>query len=277
MTLVAHVTDLHLVERDHHKRCAATQRRLRYLNTGRKIDVEARLEQAREALRRAARCDHLVITGDLTEDGTEAQFELLAEILAEAGLPAGRVTLVPGNHDIYTGRDSFQRALAGPLRPYARTSTAGQPVELDGTVVMPVSTAMPQRFWFSAGALGHEAARALDALAHEQGERGRTVLVAQHHPPLGHRNPIWNFIDGMRAPERSASLLHRHAHLHVLHGHNHERKSYRVRPDGPYQIHSGAAVLSSSEHVRFYDAVHGELRVLDEAASAPVAARLALS
>lgn len=275
MTVVAHVTDLHLVERDHHLRDAAKRSRLLYLNSGRKLDPEVRLDHAREALRRAARSDHVVVTGDLTEDGTEAQFELLAELLHEAALAPERVTLVPGNHDIYERRDGFEHALAGPLRAYAPTSTLGQPLDLGAsTVLVPVSTAIPQRMLLSAGALAHNDRAALDQLARDPALRASTVLVAQHHPPLGYRNPIWNWIDGMHKAERNASLLSEHAHMHVLHGHTHERRSLRVRAHGPEQVHSGAAVVLSSDHVRFYTVGGGELHVLDveTAVRAPKAA-----
>jgi len=144
-------------------------------------------------------------------------------------------------------------------------------------VVVPVSTAMAHRLWFSAGTLTVDMAGTLDGLARDPALRDRPLLVAQHHPPLGHGQGLWNWIDGTRAPERGARLLHAHAHMHVLHGHTHTRKSYRVRLDGPEQVHSGAAVLSSSEHVRFYDTAHGELRALDATSSAPVAVRLVLS
>ena len=277
MTVVAHVTDLHLVEYDHHKRAGAAKSRLLYLNTGRKIDPKARFDRVCEALRRASRSDHLVITGDLTEDGTDAQFELLAAALAEANVDPEHVTLVPGNHDLYADHCAFARALRGPLHAYAKTSTLGQPVELAGAVVVPVSTAMAHRLWFSAGTLTVDMAGTLDGLARDPALRDRPLLVAQHHPPLGHGQGLWNWIDGTRAPERGARLLHAHAHMHVLHGHTHTRKSYRVRLDGPEQVHSGAAVLSSSEHVRFYDTAHGELRALDATSSAPVAVRLVLS
>jgi 3',5'-cyclic AMP phosphodiesterase CpdA len=277
MTVVAHVTDLHLVEHDHHKRAGAAKSRLLYLNTGRKIDPKQRFDRVCEALRRAERSDHVVVTGDLTEDGTQAQFELLAAALYEAKLEPERVTLVPGNHDLYADHGAFERALRGPLQPYARTSAVGVPVELAGAVVVPVTTAIAHRLWFSAGTLTVDAAQTLDKLARDSALRDRPLLVVQHHPPLGHGNALWNWIDGTRAPERGVRLLREHAHMHVLHGHTHARRSYRVRREGPEQCHSGAAVLSSSEHVRFYDTAHGELHALDAASTALVAGRLALS
>jgi hypothetical protein len=184
---------------------------------------------------------------------------------------------VPGNHDFYADHGAFERALRGPLQAYAKTSTLGVPVELAGAVVVPVTTAMAHRLWFSAGTLTVDMARTLDALARDPALSDRPLLVVQHHPPLGHGKALWNWIDGTRAPERGARLLRDHAHMHVLHGHTHARRSYRARREGPEQCHSGAAVLSSSEHVRFYDTAHGELHALDATGSAPVAGRLVLS
>jgi Icc protein len=275
MTVVAHVTDLHLVERDHHRRAVAAKSRLLYLSTGRKLEPEARLQHAREALRRAARADHVVVTGDLTEDGNDAQFELLAELLDESGLLPERVTLVPGNHDIYERRDGFEHALQGPLRAYARSSSLGQAIDLGGScMLVPISTAIPQRMLMSAGAVARNDRDALDQLARDPAVRECTLLVAQHHPPLGHRNLFWNWIDGMAAPARNASLLCHHAHMHVLHGHTHEQLSLRVRPYGPQQVHSGAAVVESSDHIRFYDVGGGVLQVIETETSvrAPKAA-----
>ena len=275
-TLVAHLTDLHLVERDHHKRSGAAKSRLLYLNTGRKIDPQARFERVCEALRLASRSDHVVVTGDLTEDGTEAQFELLAEALTESKVAPERVTLVPGNHDLYHDPRGFEAALRGPLRAYAESSKLDHALELAGVVVVPISTAMPHRLWFSAGTLSTHSASRLHAVARDRALREHALLVAQHHPPLGHGNALWNWIDGTRAPERSASLLRTHAHVHVLHGHTHQHKSYRVCKDRSNQVHSGAAVLSSSEHVRFYDARQGELHPLEAPTAVPAGVRLAL-
>src|SRR5262245_38212275 len=117
---LAHVTDLHLVERDHRDRTGSDWQRLQYLSAGRAIDYVVRREKAVQALRTASRhARHLVVTGDLTEDGVPAQFELLAEVLADAEVDPERVTIVPGNHDRYADADGFERALSGPLAAYA--------------------------------------------------------------------------------------------------------------------------------------------------------------
>src|SRR5688572_2232868 len=99
---LAHVTDLHLVEKDHEKRRGTDWQRLQYLSAGRSIDFATRRHKALSALRSAGRnAAHVVLTGDLTEDGMPAQYELLAELLSDADLDPHRVTIVPGNHDRY--------------------------------------------------------------------------------------------------------------------------------------------------------------------------------
>src|SRR5687768_5469477 len=125
MARIAHLTDLHLLEDDHRDRRGAGRLRLAYLSLARPLDAAARRLRAARALTEVRRsgADHLVITGDLTEDGVDAQFQVLADILAESRIPPSQTTLVPGNHDAYTDEGAWARALAGPLRAYAETST----------------------------------------------------------------------------------------------------------------------------------------------------------
>ena len=84
MARIAHVTDLHLLEDDHRWRTAAERVRLSFLSFGRSLDAAWRRKAAARALRRALsfRPDHIVITGDLTEDGAPQQFEVLAAVLS---------------------------------------------------------------------------------------------------------------------------------------------------------------------------------------------------
>jgi Icc protein len=127
MTLVAHVTDLHLCEPRPERRSRAERLRLATLNLARPIDPEDRKRRALAALERArdAGAEHVVVTGDLTEDSHPEQFEVLADVLWRCRIPPQRLTLVPGNHDLYTSADAWDRALDGPLGPYASTSRHG--------------------------------------------------------------------------------------------------------------------------------------------------------
>jgi 3',5'-cyclic AMP phosphodiesterase CpdA len=264
VTRIAHITDLHLVEHDYARRSASDRYRLQYLNTGRNIDPARRRAKAVAALRAAGAADHVVVTGDLTEDGSPAQFEAVAEVLAEAGLDPERVTLVPGNHDLYTAPDAFRRALMGPLRMYAMASAPSRTVDLGEALLLPICTAVPQSFLRSAGVLDARDAERIAALARRNG----TLIVVQHHPPLGHRNPIRNWIDGLCNVAVSAALLALHAHLHVLHGHLHAQESRQLAGGRLAQVHCAAAVLESGAHVRFYEADQAGFAPLPAASSA---------
>lgn len=275
MTRIAHVSDLHLVERDHASRRGLDEVRLRYLSFGRPLDFDARVARAREALRRAlaVRPDHLCITGDLTEDGTPAQFEVLARVLHDAGVSPERTTLVPGNHDGYDDPRAFETALAGPLAPFRETSLPGSVVVHDGAAVVAVSTLIPQSFARSAGAVDRAQLTHLAALAGDSWLRTRALVVAQHHPPMRHLAPGLQWLDGLERPEPLRGLIERYAHLHVLHGHAHVAADRAVRRGGDAQVFCVPAVVDNDEPVRVYEATEQRLRPLGGSNAPPVQVR----
>ncbi|HEY4116822.1 MAG TPA: metallophosphoesterase, partial [Byssovorax sp.] len=196
MTLVAHVTDLHLVEDDYRARDDAARRRLELLTLGRKKDPKARRLRAIAAMRAAwdAGAEHLVVTGDLTEDGVDAQFAVVAEVLAASPWPAHRVTLVPGNHDAYADAGAFDRALDGPLARFAATSRAGAMTVLDGAVVVAASTAIAQTYPRAIGALDEAALASIERAAELAEAGGRVAIAAMHHAPFAHASALKRWI-----------------------------------------------------------------------------------
>jgi 3',5'-cyclic AMP phosphodiesterase CpdA len=260
MTQLAHLSDLHLLEEGHHARRGLSRRRLSYLTFGRPNDHEDRRRRAGSALAvaRASGADHVLVTGDLTEDGLDAQFEVLAELLADSRLAPERVTLLPGNHDAYVDGGAFARALAGPLRAYAATSTPGVPVALRDAVILPVSTAMAQPYTRSAGSIDGHALVAAEALAAQTRREGRSLVVAMHHPP-GRRFPGMQWIDGLVEHAAMGAVLARHDHVHVAHGHIHTRSDDAVRPGARPRIFGAEAVVDADAPVRFYEARHGRM------------------
>ena len=260
MTQIAHLSDLHLLEPDHADRQGVARRRLAYLTVGRPNDAARRRRRAVEVLVAARRsdADHVVITGDLTEDGIAPQFEILAEVLAESGIAPERVTLVPGNHDAYVDGEAFDRALRGPLSAYAATSARGVPVLLRDVAILPVSTAVLQPYTRSAGSIDGTALAAAARVAEQSRLEGRTLVLAMHHPPH-RRMPLWQWIDGLMEHAALGEVLERHDHVHVLHGHTHTAADRAVRPGATPRIFSTEAVVDSNAPLRFYHARHGRL------------------
>ena len=261
MTQVAHLSDLHLLEDGHEARRGAARRRLRYISLGRPYDPQARRKRAAEALAASRRsgADHLVLTGDLTEDGIEPQFAILAELLEASGWAPQRVTLIPGNHDAYTSGEAWALALAGPLAPYSATSTLGAPVRLPGMTILPLSTSLAQHYTRSAGALPAGALVNVEEAAAESRRSGDALVLAMHHPPRRSLLPPLQWIDGFRDHAALGMILGAHDHVHVIHGHTHMATDHAVRPGAAPRIFATEAVVDGAAPLRLYRARHGRL------------------
>ena len=285
MTLLAHLSDLHLLERGHAKRRGLARQRLAYLSAGAPLDAEWRIRQAVFAFQTALRvgADHVLVTGDLTEDGDRAQFEVLAEVMQRSGLDPENVTLVPGNHDTYSERDAWSRALEGPLRAFRRTSLPGAHTELPGAVILPLSTSVEGQ-WFtrSSGAIRDTDVHAIRCLASRPDLREHAVVVAQHHPPSP-RALLLDWIDGVHNAAAERDLLLERTRVHVVHGHVHRELTRTLCGRSHAQIFSASAVRARDTsgipaRVRLYRAEGGQLQVTEVAAPLmlPVAARPSL-
>jgi 3',5'-cyclic AMP phosphodiesterase CpdA len=265
MATIAQLSDLHLLEDNYQERPFGPRARLSYLSFGRPLAPRERRERVADALEevRAACVDHLLITGDLTEDGHMAQFEILAELLAESRIPPERITLVPGNHDAYTDGGTYLEAMAGPLKSYASTSDCGSPIALRDVTLVPVSTAFHQSPLRSAGAIAEKELEALGRLASDPSFAGRPMVFAQHHPPGRHFVPIFQWIDGLLEHTALSALFERCPHLHVIHGHTHRAVNRSVQQGEPARIFSAKAVVESTSTLRLYDASPGGLSPLE--------------
>ena len=61
--------------------------------------------------------DHLIISGDITDNGADEEFEIFRDLLAECGLlDAERTTAIIGNHDIFGGIQKADDILTFPER-----------------------------------------------------------------------------------------------------------------------------------------------------------------
>lgn len=276
MTILAHLTDLHMLERDHHKRRGLSRTRLQFLSTGAALDAEARLQRATRMLQLAQRggADHILLTGDLTEDGVDSQFEMLAEALHASGVEPERVTLLPGNHDAYVDFTAFDRALAGPLQAFRATSREGARTVLPGAVVVPISTTIEGQ-WFtrSRGAIRGDDVSRIRRVASDRMSRDRAVVVAQHHPPSHHPLFAVEWFDGVDNVDAMRDLLHERSRVHVLHGHTHRRSTKHLSGREHAQIFCAASVRDQHDttelSLRFYKAEAGALRELQAISATP--------
>lgn len=193
----------------------------------RRSHLRAVVDQLVEDLRHQ-HVDHIAVSGDLINLGLPQEYERALLWLHTLG-PPERVSVVPGNHDIYTrlrrhtgvGRwarymesDEWGAELApgpGPRFPYVRR--IGPSVALVG-----LNSAVPTPPGVASGEVGAEQIRQCREILHALRERGMFRLVMIHHPPLV--SQIKPGRDLKDAAELERVLLETGAEL-VIHGHNH--------------------------------------------------------
>lgn len=259
---VAHFSDLHVLALDGVSRTRFLNKRFTgWVNLRLKREHKHRPAHVRAVAREIARAkvDHVVITGDLTNLALEQEFEAVSRLLEEElGLGAGDVTIVPGNHDLYTRGALRTRRFTRFFAPYVESdlpelaadiSLGRFPfVKLRGPVAfIGLSSAVPRLPLVASGELG---ARQLDALArilaHDEVKR-RTPVLALHHPihnpPSGVKTWARGLIDAS-ALERALAGVPRGL---LLHGHLHGRMQRDV-PTKAGSMLSVGATSASLEH-----------------------------
>lgn len=152
--------------------------------------------------------DAVVVTGDLTDIGTEEEYALLRDELDRLAMP---VYVIPGNHD---RRESLRRV----FRDHGYIPAEGPidwvvedfPVRLIG-----LDSVVPGE---SHGEISPGSLAWLDA---RLGEDRRPTIVAVHHPPFPTGIASMDRI-GCRNGREMAAVISRHAHVErVIAGHHH--------------------------------------------------------
>jgi 3',5'-cyclic-AMP phosphodiesterase len=170
-----------------------------------------------ESLRRAVeailalpdRPDALLVSGDLTDDGSPAGYARVRELLAPLGL---RAHALPGNHD---DRAALREAFG---LPGASDEPIDYAVDLGPLRLVCLDTIIPGS---DGGTLDGERLEWLDAALAE--EPGRPTVLAMHHPPLRTEIPTFERIGlAPAACEALAVVLDRHPQvLRIVAGHVH--------------------------------------------------------
>ncbi|PZV11011.1 MAG: 3',5'-cyclic-AMP phosphodiesterase [Leptolyngbya sp.] len=193
--LVAQITDTHLFADD--------QKKLLGLQTV--ASFQAVIDRVKALERRP---DLLLLTGDLSQDGTAESYELLQAMLSPLAIPA---YWVPGNHDC--PETMAQVLTRSPISPQKSFDTdLWQIILLDSSVPGCVH-----------GALSPESLKWLDQeLSHSNGS---PALITFHHPPFLNGSDWMNDL-GLLNPEDFFEVCDRHPHVKlVLFGHIHQNFS----------------------------------------------------
>jgi 3',5'-cyclic AMP phosphodiesterase CpdA len=176
----------------------------------------------------AQKLDHIVVTGDLANIGLPSEYEAALSWLKALGDPA-QVSVVPGNHDIYTARLHGASCLErwapymtsdawGAGRAGARDDRFPFVRRVGNAALVGLNSALPTPPFVASGRLGErqleELSRTLERLGGE--DVIRVVLI--HHPPLPGQAARLRGLEDADAFER---IIDTHGAELVLHGHNH--------------------------------------------------------
>jgi 3',5'-cyclic AMP phosphodiesterase CpdA len=256
---IAHFSDLHLLALD-----GVPVRRL--LN--KRLTGWVNLRLARSSIHRAAyvraiarevrrlEVDHVVVTGDLTNLALEGELELAREVLeVELGLDPSRVTVVPGNHDLYTRGAMISRRFERYFAPYLRSDLPELAVDAHGgrfpivklrgeVAIVALSSAVPRPPLVAAGEIGRAQIDALArVLAHPEVAR-RTVVLAVHHPAVHRWSRVKTHLEGLRDAGAMLEAVRSLAEGLLLHGHLHRRVQRTVATAAGHLLQVGAASAS---------------------------------
>ncbi len=174
--------------------------------------------------------DHIAVTGDLVNLGLPMELEAATEWLKELG-SGDRVSVVPGNHDIYARfhhdpgvsrwrdymlSDTFGDQLFGEASgrdewfPFVR--------KLGQVALVGLNSAVPTPPFVAAGELGRAQLSRLPSALQKLQDLGLVRVVLIHHPPLARQT---SRLRGLRDADALEGVLRQNGAELVLHGHNH--------------------------------------------------------
>jgi 3',5'-cyclic AMP phosphodiesterase CpdA len=200
------------------------------------------------------RPDHIVVTGDLVNIGLPQEHANALAWLRTLG-PPDRVSVIPGNHDIYSriGHDPGTRRWAAYMASDAQGSdfvrAAGDfPfVRVFGPIAfIGVNSAIPTAPLMAWGRVGRDQLTALAATLERLAEADLFRVVLIHHPPLpGQASRARGLIDAAGF----GAVLARHGAELVLHGHNHRSMvAWGTGPAGRFPVVGAPSASMGRRH-----------------------------
>jgi 3',5'-cyclic AMP phosphodiesterase CpdA len=237
-TTIAHLSDVHLGP--------IAGFAPRYWNLKRALGYANWLRHRRTAYQRpvldriladlaAQQPDHIAVTGDLVNIGLPQEHSNALAWLEGLGKPE-RVSVIPGNHDIYSrlgddpGCDRWARYMACDEQGAAHAESGARfPfVRMLGRVALiGVNSAVETPPFVASGRVGSEQLARLAAILERLANAEVFRLVMIHHPPLPGQAKRFR---ELRDAEAMETLLARHRPELVIHGHNHRNMLTRFSP-----------------------------------------------
>jgi 3',5'-cyclic AMP phosphodiesterase CpdA len=172
---------------------------------------------------KALRPDHIAITGDLINLGMPCEYEAALAWLKTVGPPRD-VTVVPGNHDIYSNPHGDPGVRRWAEYMGGENDTLAFPFvrRIGPVALVGLNSAVETPPFYASGKLGRHQLEIAGELLEALGDEGAIRVVLIHHPPLPDLAP------SRRALSDAAHFVHLlergNAEL-VLYGHNHRTRT----------------------------------------------------
>ena len=202
---------------------------------------------------KAQKPDHIALTGDLVNVSLPQEFRRAADWLAAFDTPE-RITVIPGNHDVYVtlpwdqGLGLWGAYMAGDGQPPASGFDVFPTLRRrDGIALIGLSTGVPKPPLFATGDLGAAQIARAERLLAETAREGLCRIVLIHHPPLTDQSRWKHLTDA----DAFQAMIRRVGCEAILHGHNHRSEIARVMgPAGPIPV-LGVSSASAARGSRY--------------------------
>ncbi len=261
---IAHFSDLHLLSLDGVPLGRFLNKRVTGYAMLRLHRKGAHKPQAVRAVAdevKRARVDHVAITGDLTNLALETEFELVRSFLEQdLGLSPDQVSVIPGNHDVYTRGSASKRRFEQYCRDWIASDLPEFGVEHFGAkypfvklrekvAVIGMSTAVPRGPLMAAGQFGSAQIDQLAKLLEHPEVASRTKVILQHHPAHNLRNRVLAYLEGLHDSKTMLRTLAKLEHGLILHGHSHIRVRRTVETEvGRIDVVGATSASLLSDH-----------------------------
>jgi 3',5'-cyclic AMP phosphodiesterase CpdA len=235
---IAHFSDLHVLDLDG----VGAHRFLNKRATGYAMLRMNRSHVHRSAFVRAiaraiteSKADHVVVTGDLTNLALETEFAAVRRIFDEdLRFSPHDVSIVPGNHDLYTRGALTSRRFTTYFGDYMTSDLPGLAVavgpgqfpfvRLRGpAAILGLSSAVPRMPLVASGKLGKAQLHALANILRHPEVTKRTPVVLMHHPAHNPLSKVRTLLRGLEDAALFFSTLEDVPAGLLLHGHLHRR------------------------------------------------------
>lgn len=254
--LLAHLSDPHVGPLPRPRRRELIGKRVTgYLNWTRsrsRIHDMTALDQIVRDMK-AHHPSHIAMTGDISNIGLPAEFQIARNWLETLGEPED-VSFVPGNHDAYVrgSLPDLARTFAPWTRGEAQHNGAQFPyLRVRGAVALiGLSSGVPMPLFVASGYLGAAQLDAAEILLAETARQGLVRVVMLHHPPQATASSLGR---GLQDARGFASLIRRVGAELIIHGHNHRQCLGRMKgPKGlvPVVGVPSASVVRGTPHQR---------------------------